>query len=98
FFLLAGELMNAGGLSRRIIAIPMALFGHLPGGLGYVCIAASLLMASMSGSAIADAAVVSSMLIPVLREQGYPLARSGGLIAASSLIAPIFPPSIPFII
>lgn len=98
FFLLAGELMNAGGLSRRIIAIPMAFFGHLRGGLGYVCIVSSLILSSMSGSAIADAAVLSAMLIPVMREAGYPLDRSGGLIAASGLIAPIFPPSIPFII
>ncbi len=78
FFILAGELMNAGGLSRRIIDLARACFGHIPGGLGYVAIAAALLLASMSGSAIADTAALATLLIPMMREQKYPDSYSAG--------------------
>lgn len=98
FFLLAGELMNAGGLSRRIIAIPMALAGHLKGGLGYVCIASGLFLASLSGSAIADASALAALLLPMMRQGGYSISSSAGLVAAASLTAPIFPPSVPFVL
>lgn len=98
FFILAGEIMNAGGLSRRIVDLPMKLVGHKRGGLGYVGIMAAMIMASLSGSAVADTAAVASMLIPMMREAGYPVGRSAGLIGASGIIAPIIPPSIPFII
>jgi len=98
FFLLAGELMNAGGLSRRIVAAAMALFGHLRGGLGYVVIGTGVLLASISGSAIADTATLAVMLLPLMREAGYSLARSSGLIAATGIIAPIIPPSVGFIL
>ncbi len=98
FFLLAGELMNAGGLSRRIVAAAMALFGHLRGGLGYVVIGTGLLLASMSGSAIADTATLAVMLLPLMREGGYNVARSCGLMAATGIIAPIIPPSVGFIL
>jgi TRAP-type transport system large permease protein len=69
FFILAGELMNAGGLSRRIIDLARALFGHISGGLGYVAIFAALLLASMSGSAIADTAALATLLIPIATAQ-----------------------------
>lgn len=98
FFLLAGELMNAGGLSKRIVALAVTLFGHIRGGLGYVAIGTSVVLASLSGSAIADTAAVAALLIPMMRNNGYNLERSSGLIAAGGIIAPIIPPSMSFII
>lgn len=98
FFLLAGELMNAGGMSRRIVDLSMTFFGHIRGGLGYVAIGAGLLLASLSGSAIADTAAVAALMIPMMRKYGYNLDRSAGLIASAGVIAPIFPPSMSFII
>ena len=97
-FILAGELMNAGGISRRIIHLAVSLVGHKRGGLGYVAIAATLLLGCFSGSALADTAAVATLLIPMMRDNGYPVARSAGLIAAGGVIAPIVPPSMPFII
>lgn len=98
FFVLAGELMNAGGLSRRIIDLARTMVGHVPGGLGYVAIAASLMLASMSGSAIADTAALATLLLPMMRRQHYPDGSSAGLIAAGGIIAPIVPPSMPMVI
>jgi len=98
FFILAGELMNAGGLSRRIIDLARAFVGHIPGGLGYVAIAASVMLASMSGSAIADTAALATLLLPMMRRQGYPEGTSAGLIASGGIIAPIIPPSMPMVI
>lgn len=98
FFILAGELMNAGGISRRIITMAQAWVGHIRGGLGYVAIGAAVLMASMSGSALADTAALATILMPMMRQQGYPLATSAGLIASGGIIAPIIPPSMPFVI
>ncbi len=98
FFVLAGELMNAGGISKRIINLAVSLVGHLRGGLGYVAIAASVLLASLSGSAIADTAALATLLIPMMRNHGYPVAQSAGLVASGGIIAPIIPPSMPFII
>ena len=98
FFILAGELMNAGGISRRIIDMAQAWVGHFKGGLGYVTIGAAVLMASMSGSALADTAALATILLPMMRDRGYPMATSGGLIASGGIIAPIIPPSMPFVI
>ncbi|TYR35454.1 TRAP transporter large permease subunit [Mesorhizobium microcysteis] len=98
FFLIAGELMNAGGLSRRIVTMALALVGHLRGGLGYVVIGTGLVMASLSGSAIADTATLAVMLIPLLRNAGYNMDRATGLIASTGIIAPVIPPSVGFII
>ncbi|MFF7398920.1 TRAP transporter large permease [Achromobacter sp. NPDC008082] len=97
-FMLAGELMNAGGISRRIVNLATSFVGHIQGGLGYVAIFASVLLASLSGSAVADAAALGSLLIPMLREKGYEAGQASGLIAAGGIIAPIIPPSISFII
>ena len=97
FFVLAGELMNAGGMSRRIVDIAGAWFGHFKGGLGFVAIFACVLMASLSGSAIADSAAVAALLIPMMRKAGYDIPRSSGLIAAGGIIAPVIPPSIGFV-
>jgi tripartite ATP-independent transporter DctM subunit len=98
FFILAGELMNSGGISRRIIEMAQAWVGHIRGGLGFVTIAAAVLMASMSGSALADTAALATILLPMMRQQGYPMNTSAGLVAAGGIIAPIIPPSMPFII
>jgi tripartite ATP-independent transporter DctM subunit len=98
FFLLAGELMNAGGLSKRIVNFAVSLVGHIHGGLGYVAIFASILMASLSGSAAADTAAIASILIPMMRSAGYNIPRASGLIASGGIIAPVIPPSIGFIV
>jgi tripartite ATP-independent transporter DctM subunit len=98
FFLLAGEFMNAGGLSRRIVNLAMAWVGHFRGGLGYVAVLAAVIMASLSGSAVADTAALSALLIPMMRQAGYEVNRSAGLIAAGGIIAPVIPPSIGMII
>jgi TRAP-type transport system large permease protein len=98
FFVLAGELMNSGGISRRIIEMAQAWVGHINGGLGYVAIGAAVMMASMSGSALADTAALATILLPMMRAQGYPMATSAGLIASGGIIAPIIPPSMPFVI
>ena len=98
FFMLAGEIMNAGGLSRRIVDFAMALVGHVRGGLGYVGIMAAVIMASLSGSAVADAAALAALLLPMMNRAGYDTARSAGLLASASIIAPIIPPSIGFVV
>jgi tripartite ATP-independent transporter DctM subunit len=98
FFILAGELMNSGGISRRIIDMAQAWVGHIRGGLGFVAIGAAVLMASMSGSALADTAALATILLPMMRQQGYPMATSAGLLASGGIIAPIIPPSMPFVI
>jgi len=98
FFLLAGEIMNAGGLSKRIVNIALAMVGHVHGGLGYVAILASCLLASLSGSAVADSAALAALLVPMMTAAGHNKERSCGLIAAGGIIAPIIPPSIGFVI
>ena len=98
FFLLAGEFMNAGGLSRRIVNLAMAWVGHFRGGLGYVAVMAAVIMASLSGSAVADTAALAALLIPMMKRAGYNVGRSAGLIASGGIIAPVIPPSIGFII
>ena len=98
FFLLAGEIMNAGGLSRRIVEFAIACVGHIRGGLGLVAIVAAVIMASISGSAAADTAALASILIPMMRDAGYNVPRAAGLMAAGGVIAPVIPPSIAYII
>lgn len=98
FFMLAGEFMNAGGLSRRIVNLAMAWVGHFRGGLGYVAVLAAIIMASLSGSAVADTAALAALLLPMMKAAGYNVNRSAGLISAGGIIAPVIPPSIGFII
>lgn len=98
FFMLAGELMNAGGLSRRIVNFAMALVGHVRGGLGYVTVTAGCFLAALSGSAVADAAALATLLVPMMVAAGHDKARSGGLVAAAGIIGPIIPPSIAFVL
>ena len=98
FFMLAGELMNAGGISKRIVNFALAWVGHFRGGLGVVAIFASVVMAAISGSAAADAAALGALLIPMMRRAGYDIPRASGLIAAGGVIAPVIPPSIGLIV
>jgi len=98
FFILAGEFMNAGGLSRRIVEMAGAFVGHLRGGLGYVAIFAAILLASLSGSAVADTAALAAILVPMMRQAGYDPERACGLMAAGGIIAPVIPPSIGFLL
>lgn len=98
FFILAGEIMATGGLAKRIVNVALALVGHLRGGLGYVTILAAVVLSSISGSAVADAAALSTLLMPMMLAAGHNKAKSAGLIASSSVIGPIIPPSIAFVI
>ncbi|HZH28020.1 MAG TPA: TRAP transporter large permease subunit [Azospirillaceae bacterium] len=98
FFMLAGELMTVGGMSRRIVDMSLAWVGHIRGGLGIVTVMAAIIMASLSGSAAADTAALASILIPMMRNAGYNVPRSCGLIAAGGIIAPVIPPSIGYIL
>jgi tripartite ATP-independent transporter DctM subunit len=98
FFLLAGEVMNVGGLSRRIVNLALVLVGHIKGGLGYVTILAACLLAALSGSAVADAAALATLLLPMMVAAGHDRARSAGLIASAGIIAPVLPPSIGFVV
>ena len=98
FFLLAGEIMNVGGLSRRIVNVALALVGHKRGGLGYVVLLAAVLMSALSGSAVADAAALTALLLPMMVKAGHSRANAGGLIASAGVLGPIIPPSIGFVI
>ncbi|SDF46301.1 TRAP transporter large permease subunit [Sporolituus thermophilus] len=98
FFILVGELMNAGGISKKIINFGIALVGHIRGGLGYVAIITAFIFAGLSGSAVADTAALAAIMVPMMAEAGYVKSRSAALIGAGSIVAPILPPSIPFII
>jgi tripartite ATP-independent transporter DctM subunit len=98
FFMLAGEIMNVGGLSRRIVNLALAMVGHVRGGLGYVTIMAGCLLSALSGSAVADAAALTALLLPMMTKAGHDRARAGGLIAATGVIGPVIPPSIGLVI
>ncbi|MFT3955714.1 MAG: TRAP transporter large permease subunit [Piscinibacter sp.] len=98
FFMLAGEIMNVGGLSRRIVRLALTLVGHRRGGLGFVTIVAACLLAALSGSAVADTAALAALLLPMMVQAGHDKARAGGLIASAGIIAPVIPPSIGFVI
>jgi tripartite ATP-independent transporter DctM subunit len=98
FFMLAGEIMNVGGLSRRIVNLALTVVGHVKGGLGYVTIMAGCLLSALSGSAVADAAALTALLLPMMVAAGHDKARAGGLIAAVGVIGPVIPPSIGLVI
>jgi tripartite ATP-independent transporter DctM subunit len=98
FFILAGEIMNAGGLTKRIVAFANALVGHFRGGLGHVNVVANMIMAGVSGSASADAVAIGSVMIPAMVQAGYPAAFAAGLTASAATIGPIIPPSIVMVI
>ena len=98
FFMLAGELMFSGGMLTRLFKFADALVGHIRGGLGHVNIVASMLFAGITGSALADTAALGSMEIPMMVEGGYDVDYSAAITAASSIVGPIIPPSIPMVI
>lgn len=98
FFILAGELINRGGISHVIVNFAMAIVGHIRGGLGFVAIIASIIFAGISGSAIAEVAALGAILIPMMAASGYSKKHSTGLVAASGIIGTVIPPSIPLII
>ena len=93
FFMLAGELMNRGGITARLVEFAQAMMGHLRGGLAHVNVLSSMLFAGLSGSAVADTSAIGSMLIPAMEKQGYSRRFSAAITAASSVIGPIIPPS-----
>ena len=97
-FILAGAIMNASGISRRLIAFASAVVGFIRGGLSMVTISASLFFAEISGSAVADVAALGSILIPAMREKGYSKAFAAAVTSSSATLAVIIPPSIPMII
>lgn len=97
-FILAGNLMNTGGVTRRVFQLANALVGHFRGGLGHVNILASLIFSGMTGAATADAAGLGTLEIKAMRDEGYDAEFAAALTAASATIGPIIPPSIPFVI
>jgi tripartite ATP-independent transporter DctM subunit len=98
FFILAGNLMNTGGITARLVHFAQCLVGHIRGGLGHVTVVTNMIMAGMSGAAVADAVGTGNILIPAMEKAGYPRVFSAALVGAASTIGPIIPPSIPFVI
>jgi tripartite ATP-independent transporter DctM subunit len=98
FFILAGNLMNTGGITRRLVRFAQCLVGHIRGGLGHVTVVTNMIMAGMSGAAVADAVGTGNLLIPAMEKAGYPRVFSAALVGAASTIGPVIPPSIPFVI
>ena len=98
FFILAGNLMNTGGITRRIFRFANACVGHVRGGLGQVNVVASLIFSGMSGAAVADAAGLGQVELKAMNDRGYDPEFSAAITAASSTIGPVFPPSIPFVL
>jgi tripartite ATP-independent transporter DctM subunit len=98
FFMLAGEIMNQGGLSQRIVKFANDLVGHVRAGLGYVTVVACMIFAGVSGTAVADTAAIGSILHPVMKKEGYDSDRSAALICAAGCTGPIIPPSVPMIL
>lgn len=98
FFLLAGALMNTGGVTRRLVELAGAMVGHIQGGLAHVVIVANMIMAGMSGSAVADASGTGTILIPAMTRSGYPRDFAAAVVGAAATIGPIIPPSIPMVL
>jgi tripartite ATP-independent transporter DctM subunit len=97
-FILAGELMNRGGLTQRLIDWALAMLGHLRGSLGHVSVLTNLVMAGVSGSAVADAVAIGKPLIPAMKREGYNEGYAAAIVAAGALLGPIIPPSIPMVV
>jgi tripartite ATP-independent transporter DctM subunit len=98
FFMLAGELMSAGGLSQRLVRVADVFVRHLPGGLGLVVIVAALIFAAISGSAPATTAAIGAVMVPAMAERGYSKAYATALVVSAGVLAPLIPPSIAFVI
>jgi C4-dicarboxylate transporter DctM subunit len=98
FFILAGNLMNTGGITDRLVRLARTMVGHITGGLAHVVVVSNMIMAGMSGSGVADAAGSGTILIPAMKKAGYSVPFSAAIVAAAGTIGPIIPPSIPFVI
>lgn len=98
FFILAGEIMNSGGMTKRIIAAVSKKLGNIPGGLAMVAGVSAMIFAAINGSAIATAAAIGAIMIPAMQKQKYGSAYSGAVVAAGGVVGPIIPPSIPVIL
>ena len=98
FFFLAGDLMNTGGITRRLLAFAAALVGHIRGGLSHVAILGTMVFSGVSGSAVADASAIGSAMIPAMKEENYPPAYAAAVVAAAATMGPIIPPSIAFVV
>lgn len=98
FFMFVGEVMNQGGIAKKLVKLADAMIGHITGGLGHVNILASMFFGGISGSAIADTAAIGGLMIPPMVEQKYPAPYSAAVTASSAVIGIIIPPSIPFIL
>ena len=98
FFVFAGEIMAAGGLSKRVVQLSQLLVGRVKGGLGYAAIVASILFAGLMGSSVGEAAALGGLLLPMMQQVGYNKGRAGGIIASGAILGPIIPPSTNFII
>jgi C4-dicarboxylate transporter, DctM subunit len=97
-FILAGELVGRGGVGRRMVDLARALFGWLPGGLGVVTVAGCLLFGAVSGSAVAAAAAIGTVMVPGMTGRGYPRPYAAALVASAGTLGVIIPPSIPMLI
>jgi C4-dicarboxylate transporter DctM subunit len=98
FFMLAGALMDTGGISTRLVRFSNYLVGWIQGGLAHVVIVASCFFAGITGSAVADATAIGSTLIPLMKKRGFPVLFSASVVAAAGVVGPIIPPSIPMVI
>ena len=98
FFIFAGEIMAAGGLSKRVVQLAQLIIGRIKGGLGYAAIMASIIFAGLMGSSVGEAAALGGLLLPMMKEAGYNPGRAGGIIASGAILGPIIPPSTNFII
>ncbi len=97
-FVLAGELMNKGGITHRLVTFSLAFVGHIKGSLSQVAVIVNMIMAGVSGSGVADASATGSILIPAMKEEGYEPHFAGAVVAAAATVGPIIPPSIPMVI
>ncbi|WP_449444882.1 TRAP transporter large permease subunit, partial [Ureibacillus acetophenoni] len=97
-FILAGEIMNQGGLTQRLVDFAKKIIGHISGGIGQAAVLLNVCMAGISGSSVADCTATGSILIPSMKKEGYSPEKSAAIIATASTVAPIIPPSIPLII
>ena len=98
FFILAGNLMNTGGVTSRLVDLARVMVGHFTGGLSHAVVVTNMVMAGMSGSGVADAAGTGVILIPAMKRAGYPVPYAAAITAAAGTVGPIIPPSIPFVI
>ena len=98
FFIMAGEVMNTGGVTRRLVGFASAWVGHFTGGLAHVAVVANMVMAGLSGSAVADASALTTVMLPSMVKRGYPRPFSAALLASAATIGPIIPPSIPMVL